>query len=366
MEQETMRRFKRTQMILLLAAVILLFFGGCGRQEESSEGRATEPEILTSGEREEENVSAAGRRANAEGMVQEAILLTLSDEKVIVEYTGEIFMSSYRAMGADSIYLTGYWGEPAQASSSSDYFVGRMGIEDSEIQEFNLNLPEDMFALRACVDGQGNCHLLLTSKEDNKVTYEDMGILVINREGETVQQFDLSVFPGYEEMRTLWYWMVTDGSGNYYFGNPAKVLSFDTNTGKIWLYRPEDEAVEGLGIGKSGTVYGVFGKESKEVYLSEIHIEENTVVHCAKLPENSSRLSFNIAQPGVNTELLLADKGAGIWSYDGQEITLTMPIKDVIGSGQDILAMGFLADGRCCVMSYEDRNYRFYYVPAEE
>ena len=51
---------------------------------------------------------------------------------------------------------------------------------------------------------------------------------------------------------------------------------------------------------------------------------------------------------------------------DGQEITLTMPIKDVIGSGQDILAMGFLADGRGCVMSYEDRNYRFYYVPAEE
>ena len=205
-------------------------------------------------------------------------------------------MSSYRAMGADSIYLTGYHGEPTGTPENSDYFVGHMGIEDSEIQEFSPDIPEDMFALRACVDAQGRCHLLFTRKTDNKVTYEDMEILVINQKGETEQRVDLSMYPEYEKMKAPWYWMVTDGSGTYYFGNPVKVLALETN--------------------------------------------EGTVIRCAELPENNSRLSFSILQPGANTELLFADKGAGIWSYDEKEIKLVIPLKDIIGNGPDMVEYG--------------------------
>lgn len=395
MEQATMQRLKRTQIILLLAAAILLFFGGCGRQGQTQEVKGLEPEILNADNGAEENVveeengagegketdSADGREradggdaaadgkenaANAERMVQETLTLPLSNEKVTVEYTGDTFMSSYRAMGADSIYLMGYHGEPTGTPENSDYFVGRMGIEDSEIQEFSPDIQEDMFVLRACVDARGRCHMLFTRKTDNKVTYEDMEILVINQKGETEQRVDLSTYPEYEKMKTLWHWMVTDGNGTYYFGNPAKVLALDTNEGKVWLYQPEGETVEGLGIGKTGTVYGVFADENREAYLGRLHASEGTVIRCAELPENNARLSFSILQPGTNTELLLADKGAGVWSYDGQEVKLAIPLKDIIGNGQDILAMGFLADGRCCVISYEDENYRFYYVPAEE
>ncbi len=411
MEQATMQRLKRTQIILLLAAAILLFFGGCGRQEDTSkvtdlepkpvsvgsedtegrketDGRETDGEGAGEGKetcdadgREQTDASGVDRRketggegvitdegedaANAERMVQEALTLPLSNERVTVEYTGDIFMSSYRAMGADSIYLTGYHGEPTGTPENSDYFVGHMGIEDSEIQEFSPDIQEDMFALRACVDARGRCHLLFTRKTDNKVTYEDMEILVINQKGETEQRVDLSMYPEYEKMKAPWYWIVTDGSGTYYFGNPAKVLALDTNEGKVWLYQPEGETVEGLGIGKTGTVYGVFADENREAYLGKLHAAEGTVIRCAELPENNSRLSFSILQPGVNTELLLADKGAGIWSYDGQEVKLAIPLKDIIGNGQDILAMGFLGDGRCCIMSYENERYRFYYVPVE-
>lgn len=310
MEQITMKRFKRTQMILLLAAAILLFFGGCGRQEDTPKVIDLEPKPVSVGSedtegREQTDASDVDRKKETDGegaeegketLVQEALTLPLSNERVTVEYTGDIFMSSYRAMGADSIYLTGYHGEPTGTPENSDYFVGHMGIEDSEIQEFSPDIPEDMFALRACVDAQGRCHLLFTRKTDNKVTYEDMEILVINQKGETEQRVDLSMYPEYEKMKAPWYWMVTDGSGTYYFGNPVKVLALETN--------------------------------------------EGTVIRCAELPENNSRLSFSILQPGANTELLFADKGAGIWSYDEKEIKLVIPLKDIIGNGPDMVEYG--------------------------
>ena len=49
MEQITMKRFKRTQMILLLAAAILLFFGGCGRQEDTPKVIDLEPKPVSVG-----------------------------------------------------------------------------------------------------------------------------------------------------------------------------------------------------------------------------------------------------------------------------------------------------------------------------
>lgn len=118
------------------------------------------------------------------------------------------------------------------------------------------------------------------------------------------------------------------------------MLALETNEGKVWLYQPEDETVEGLGIGKSGTVYGVFADENREAYLGKLHAAEGTVIRCAKLPENNSRLSFSILQPGANTELLFADKGAGIWSYDEKEIKLVIPLKDIIGNGPDMVEYG--------------------------
>ena len=230
MEQITMKRFKRTQMILLLAAAILLFFGGCGRQEDTPKVIDLEPKPVSVGSedtdgREQTDASDVDRKKETDGegaeegketLVQEALTLPLSNERVTVEYTEDIFMSSYRAMGADSIYLTGYHGEPTGTPENSDYFVGHMGIEDSEIQEFSPDIPEDM------------------------------EILVINQKGETEQRVDLSIYPEYEKMKAPWYWIVTDGSGTYYFGNPAKVLALDTNEGKVWLYQPEGETVEGL------------------------------------------------------------------------------------------------------------------------
>ena len=99
--------------------------------------------------------------------------------------------------------------------------------------------------------------------------------------------------------------------------------------------------------------------------MGVIDIEKGSIEKCANLPENAMRPTFSVLQAGVNTELLLANKGEGVWSYDGTELRQVLTIENIVGNGQDILAMGFLWDGRVCVMSYEDENYVFRYIPVE-
>lgn len=120
----------------------------------------------------------------------------------------------------------------------------------------------------------------------------------------------------------------------------------------------------GIGMGRSGALYGVFNVSGDDI-LGVIDIEKGSIEKCANLPENTMRPTFSVLQAGVNTELLLANKGEGVWSYDGTKLRQVLTIENIVGNGQDILAMGFLWDGRVCVMSYEDENYVFRYIPVE-
>lgn len=366
MEQITIRRFKRTQIILLMAAAILLFFGGCGRQgEESGEVKGLEPEPIA-GSDDGRQESAGGESQAADGE-REILTLPISREEAVVEYGGEVFMSSCRVIGGESIYLTGYQGEfTGDSPADSDYFMGRIGIGENQVREFSLEIPDDMFALRGCVDAVGRCHMLFVQKLDNAVTYEKMEIWVVNVQGEAEQTIDLATFPESDSLKQPWYWMAVDAQGMYYLGNNSGILVLDGETKSVWQYKPEGESLDGMGIGRSGALYGVFTAQDGGQYLGEIQLSEGTVTRCADFPTNGIRPGFSVLQPGVNTELLLANKGEGVWTYDGGTLELAVPIQDIIGNGQDILTMGFPADGRCCVMSYENKNYRFYYVPVEK
>ena len=70
MEQATMQRLKRTQIILLLAAAILLFFGGCGRQEDTPKGTDLEPKPVSVGSEDTEGRKETdGRETRGEGVI---------------------------------------------------------------------------------------------------------------------------------------------------------------------------------------------------------------------------------------------------------------------------------------------------------
>ncbi len=378
MTESTITRVKKIQLFLFAVAVIMLFFGGCGGQEPDRgiglEGMAVSlsggVDISTMGT-EAWNRSQAQRRAengkeadagtwNGTAAVPE---MALNPNEVTVTYQGMDYMSSCRTIGGDSIYSTGYQGK-FDASNPADgpYFAGRIGIEEDEIQQFSLEIPEGMFVYRGCTDSQGRWHLLLSQKTGNAVEADKKTeIWIVNREGELEQSFDITECVG-----ESWFciWMAVDNEGIYYFALNSGIRVINVTDQSVATLNFSGEII-GIGIGRSGALYGMFHVDGN-YFLGMIDADSGSIEKCADLAENNLNSSFSILQGGVNTELLLANKGNGVWSYDGTELKQELAFKDIMANGQDILDIGFLWDGRVCVMSYEGGKYVFRYISIEK
>lgn len=375
MGKVTLARIKGIQVLLFMAVILMLFFGGCGT-EASDDGSLVRLEDMAASMSGGVDVNALGteewkgaetgngseERSESDGTVP---VMEQNPNACDVIYQGTPFISSCRAIGGDSIFSTGYLGEfDGNQPADGDYFAGRIGIEENTIQEFALEFPEDMLVFRSCTDEQGRWHLFLSQKVDNILTYERSEIWIINREGQLEGAVDVTEC--IKKGNTLPVGMTVDQQGNYYLllSGGGNLLRVDGKDQTAEFFPFEDEYMDGLGVGRSGAVYGVFTQGGKS-YLGIIDTESGSVEKCADFPENSVRPGFDALQPGASTELLLANRGEGVWSYDGTALELAVPLKDITANGQDISAMGFLWDGRVCVMSYENEQYVFHYVPAE-
>lgn len=375
---------KKLQLLLFAVVVLLLFFGGCGRQESGGGVRLEDMAMSMSGGvdvnamgtgewTESQNPGGAGSpdgTENLNGPVNPGGTengatpeLELNPDETIVIYQGTAFMSSCRAIGGDSIYSTGYLGEPDGGHpADGSYFAGRIGLGEDEIQQYGIEIPEDMFAHKSCVDSQGRWYLLLSQRVDGALTGKKTELWVINREGGLEQSIDLTEInadlrgPG---------WMAVDTQGNCYFAAASgqSILAIDTGNYSARRFGL-DAYIDGIGIGRSGALYGVFRDGNGNDFLGIVDAVSGSIEKCAEFPGND-RPSFSALQAGVQTELLLANKGDGIWSYDGAELKQERTLEGIVANGQDILAMGFLWDGRACVMYRKNGKYVFHYVPLE-
>ena len=393
MAELTLTRIKRIQLLLFAVVIVMLFFEGCGEQESDGGVRLEDMAVSLSGGvdistmgteawQESQALSRAedadgtggvngtndagnpGTAGNPDGIGNAAELkMALNPNESTVTYQGMDYMSSCRTIGGDSIYSTGYQGK-FDGSNPADgpYFAGRIGIEEDEIQQFSLEIPEGMFVYRGCTDSQGRWHLLLSQKTDNVVEADKRTeIWIINREGELEQSFDITECVG-----ESWFciWMAVDNEGIYYFAVNSSIRVINVAEQSVATLNFSGEII-GIGTGRSGALYGMFNVEGNN-FLGSIDTDSGTIEKCADLAENNLNSSFSILQGGVNTELLLANKGNGVWSYDGTELKQELVFTDIMANGQDILDIGFLWDGRVCVMSYEEGKYVFRYIPIEK
>ncbi|MCM1303266.1 MAG: hypothetical protein NC305_13540 [Lachnospiraceae bacterium] len=380
MTEAALTRVKKIQMLLFAVVVIMLFFGGCGEQGAGSGVGLEDMEVSLSGgvdistmgteawqesqavSRAEDvedadgagNPDAAGSRdGTADASIPE---MTLNPDEAVVTWQGIDYLSSCRAIGGDSIYTTGFEGN---VSDEGLYFAGRIGIEEDEMQQFSLDIPKDMFVYRSCTDAQGRWHLLLSQRNGNTAEPDKKTeVWVINRNGELEQSFDITEYIG------PWFgiWMAVDHDGIYYLAAQDGIRVIDVAEHSV---APLDFGGEitGIGIGRSGALYGMFRVE-EDNFLGVIDTDNGSVKKCASLDETLNS-SFSILQGGVDMELFLANKGNGVWSYDGAELKQELAFADIMENGQDILAIGFLWDGRMCVMSSEGGKYVFRYIPME-
>lgn len=392
MTESTITRVKKIQLFLFAVAVIMLFFSGCGGQEPDRgielEGMAVSlsggVDINTMGTEEWKgaqnlegtegangvgNLNGAGNAdttGNPEGTGNVTEPKTaLNPNEATVIYQGMDYMSSCRTIGGDSIYSTGYQGK-FDGSNPADgpYFAGRIGIEEDEIQQFSLEIPEGMFVYRGCTDSQGRWHLLLSQKTGNAAEPDKKTeIWIVNREGELEQSFDITECV--KEGGRLPAWLAVDNGGIYYFASEESIRVIDAVNQSVQTLQFSG-SICGIGIGRSGALYGVFKVEGEgNEFLGIVQTASGSIEKCAELPENNMRPTFSVLQAGVSTELLLANMGDGIWNYDGTELKQALTLENIVANGQDILAMGFLWDGRVCIMSYENGKDVFHYLPVE-
>lgn len=400
MRESTLAGVKKIQLLLFVVVIAMLFFGGCGGQEAEDGARLEHMAVSLSGgvdistmgteawqesqalSRAEDgngtgtaagdgNSGAAGNQAGTAGAGNpgaagnqagtpgaETPRMALNDSEATVTYKGLDYVSSYRTIGGDSIYCTGFEGTVPE---EGPYFAGRIGMEEDTIQQFSLEIPKGMFVYRGCTDSQGRWHLLLSQKNGSTVQADQKTeIWIVNRDGELEQSFDITEYVG-----ESWFciWMAVDQEGVYYFALNGGLRVIDTAAQTVATLNFGGEIL-GIGIGRSGALYGMFNVEGNN-FLGRIDTGSGSVEKCADLAETLNS-SFSILQGGANTELLLANKGNGVWSYDGEELKQELVFSDIMASGQDILAIGFLWDGRMCVMSREGGRDVFRYIPVED
>lgn len=384
MTESTLTRVKGIQLLLFAVVIVMLFLGGCGGQEAAGGTRLEDMAVSLSGgvdistmgteawqesqalsraEDRNNTGSAAGTEnqgtaGNPDGAANTEIpKMTFNPNEAMVTYQGMEYVSSCRAIGGDSIYSTGFEGNNPEEGS---YFAGRIGIEENAIRQFSLEIPKNMFVYRSCTDDQGRWHLLLSQRNGNVAEPDKKTeIWVVNKEGKLEQSFDITEYIGENWSCD---WMTVDNEGIYYFALPGGIRVVNVADRSVAAFTFGGEII-GIGMGRSGALYGMFNVEGNN-FLGRVDTGSGSVEKCADLAEPLNS-SFSILQGGVKTELFLANTGNGVWSYDGTELKQELVFSDILANGQDILAIGFLWDGRMCVMSHENGKDVFHYVPLE-
>lgn len=394
-----MKKWENGILFLLLAAVLLLL-SGCGKKEEEGAQDLSDMATFMSGGVDIEHFGsdewsggsaglegASGTAAESKDVGSQAgqnppsAPVALSQERKKIVYAGEPFMKTCACVGADGIYFTAYHGVYTDRKPApEDYFWGRMEKEDDQIQEFMPDIPADLFAMRGCVDAQGNWHVLCVRNEDGAYTYEEAEIIILDKQGNKIGSVDY--MEALATKKFVPFWMAVDEEGNYFLANNGILMQLDSAGHVKKWYGTEPVEVTGMGIGRSGKIYVSFLDETGEECLGYLETETGVIEQCASFGKRLTA-SFSVLQPGVHTELLLANSAEGVWRYDGEKLEQLMETVEIFrigreigageqdeggacGSSQDIGAMGFLNDGRVCVMTYEEETHKFYYVPVEE
>ena len=360
MKKDSTKQAERIPVALLLTVILSIIFGGCGvetvkLQEETTfmpETSGATADGETGGNMQAVDGEGAG---SADPQIPDQPRI-VSDRSAEIVCQGNLFYKSLAEVGANGTYIV-YMKE----LDAKERYLGWLPAEGAELQDFDLSLTDGKVALASCTDSQGNWHIMVAESGNP----EWAQIWVVSAEGNLDRTVDISDVRKSQQLRP--FYMAVDANGCYYMDNWGLLLVLDED-GNL-KYRTDARNVAGLGTGKSGQVYGVFLEEdSAEAYLAKILSEDGSIERCPGDGFGALGAKFSSLRPGVNCELLLGNMAEGVWEYRDGELIKVLGSAELPCSGQNILTMGFLDDGRLCVMEYREREMTnvFYYVPAEK
>lgn len=335
-------------MLIIAVGALTSCRGNIMQEEESTDEQVSGIEITD------------GKNESREKTVLTFVEKEASDKEIVVPYAGESFKKSVFAVGGNMIYVCG-------VKANDDVFLGCMQQEETIFKEFEVETEADMRVFNMVVDGQNNCHILWMKVEEcllgeeklNRITYEKSYITIVNNEGELVGKMDVSDIFRAEKKRPFCF--AIDEEGNYYFENENKLIIISTD-GTVKKSVFCEGWIEGIGRGKSGTVYCTYEKEDGKRKLAKL--QEGIICICdVELPRSNA--IYAGIYPGTDSELLLFNKENGVLSFDGNMIKERVTGVDLPVRGEMISGYGMLSDGRICILAQERENRNiFYYIPS--
>ncbi len=339
----------RKNLTYFVVLIVIFLLTGCGQTNEKELDKLVEESIVPE-QQDIENEKDTFQPSASE----------VSNEAVTVFYKGDDFRKSVFAVGGDKIYICGI-------KSDGQYFWGCMNKEEDSFFEFSVEIPENMRAFNMTVDNQNKCHILWMSIEkvtlDNqsvdRITFEQSFITIINAEGETETQIDVTQIFKKEQTRPFCFSI--DREGNYYFENGKEIVKL-LSDGSMASNIVCPGWIEGIGIGRTGVVYCTYKNEDGKEMLGKI--DQDAFASCnLNLPDNYA-IYANIS-PGTDSEALLYNKDGGVYVYDdvNNVIELRISQSQLPISGEEVVGYGFLHDGRLCLLTQNGETV-FYYIPA--
>lgn len=300
----------------------------------------------------------AGSGGEAEGAPLPAAGAAVSDQKVTVAYTGDPFQKSVFAVGSETLYICG-------VREDGNYFLGYMEKEADVFREMDVEQKEGMRVLNMAADRQGRCHILWMSvekvhnQERDSLTFDRSVITIVDSEGKVEKEIDISdVFASGQ-----WgpFCFAVDDAGNYYFAKENRLIRIlpEGRQGEEFAC---EGWIEGIGTGKSGSVYCTVEKEDGTMALEKLE-EDSLRSWMDGLPESNA--IYAGIYPGTDSELLLINKDSGIFAVRGDgSIETRVSSAELPVTGEAMGGYGILADGRACLLSQKAESTIFYYIPA--
>lgn len=339
--------------VLFCELVMTVSLAGCADsslQEENSMKNSIE---------EMETIPSDSEKAGEE-IISPVTDVEISDKNATVFYAGEEFIKSVFGAGGTMLYVCGIKGD-------GSYFLGYMQKEEDVFQEFDVGMGEGLRALNMAVDRLGRCHILWMSVEKyelngqsfDRVTYDESYITIVDREGKLEKEIDVSGIFASRQKRPFCF--AVDEEGNYYFEDEKELIQLMSD-GTEGMSVAGDGWIEGIGTGKSGTVYcTTYSDENGARMLTRL--EGDSLSTCdAELPEADA--IYAGIHAGTDSELLIINKKNGIFAFDGNGTEVRVPGTEMPITGAEIVGYGILSDGRACIMTQEDGTTIFYYIPS--
>lgn len=346
---------KKIAIVFFMVFIMMFFMFGCAKHMPESQN-------VNENKLENDKSDSEELAAESERKIEEVLPSTnveVSDKSAVVSYSGEEFVKSVFAVGDTMLYVYGI-------KPDGEYFLGCMQREEDIFREFTIETDESMRAFNMAVDRQGRCHILWMSVEKfeaggqsvDRITYEKSRITIVDNKGKLEKEIDVTGLFSAGYNRPLCF--TVDGEGNYYFENGKEIIQIqnDGTKGTVILC---DGWVEGIGIGKSGIVYGTYQLENGERRLGRIE-EDMLCTIDLQLPQ--SKASYAGIYAGTDSELFIFNKESGVFAFNEGEIETRVTETELPIKGPEVAGYGILSDGRLCIMEQENECTAFYYVPA--